>query len=223
MKNALAAAVTFSLGLGLASANASIVPDGFFNDPVAGGNFTTINAGAHFGAGDAWLVTSGSVVINNGSVDEIGSYWPLTPGGSHSVDLDGNSPGGISQTINFASAGNYVLKYYLAGNPDGGASTKYLGVSVAGATANPTYTTSTGFGPWTLEELFFNVASAGTATLSFQSADRSGPYGPVIGEVSISAVPEPATWAMMIVGFLGLGFLGYRKSSTGPGRPFRLA
>jgi hypothetical protein len=25
-------------------------------------------------------------------------------------------------------------------------------------------------------------------------------------------VPEPSTWAMMLLGFLGLGFLGYRKS-----------
>jgi hypothetical protein len=29
-----------------------------------------------------------------------------------------------------------------------------------------------------------------------------------------SAVPEPATWAMMLVGFAGLGFAGYRKSRS---------
>ena len=28
---------------------------------------------------------------------------------------------------------------------------------------------------------------------------------------SISAVPEPTTWAMMLIGFCGLGFMVYRK------------
>ncbi|MGB7974283.1 MAG: PEP-CTERM sorting domain-containing protein [Roseiarcus sp.] len=35
-------------------------------------------------------------------------------------------------------------------------------------------------------------------------------------EVS-DAVPEPSTWAMMLVGFAGLGFAGYRSTGTGAG------
>lgn len=31
-----------------------------------------------------------------------------------------------------------------------------------------------------------------------------------------SAVPEPSTWAMMILGFLGLGFMAYRRKQNGP-------
>ncbi|CUT11397.1 hypothetical protein BF49_2477 [Bradyrhizobium sp.] len=40
---------------------------------------------------------------------------------------------------------------------------------------------------------------------------------------TVSGVPEPSTWAMMILGFLGLGFMGYRKSSKTGGASFRLA
>jgi PEP-CTERM motif len=40
---------------------------------------------------------------------------------------------------------------------------------------------------------------------------------------SVSAVPEPATWAMMVLGFLGLGFLGYRRRGKTSGSSFRFA
>jgi hypothetical protein len=30
-----------------------------------------------------------------------------------------------------------------------------------------------------------------------------------------TGVPEPATWAMMLVGFAGLGYAGYRKAKSG--------
>ena len=36
----------------------------------------------------------------------------------------------------------------------------------------------------------------------------------VIGFVG-TPVPEPRTWAMMLLGFAGLGFLGYRKVRRG--------
>ena len=31
------------------------------------------------------------------------------------------------------------------------------------------------------------------------------------GEVKVAAVPEPATWAMMVLGFFGVGFMAYRR------------
>jgi hypothetical protein len=31
----------------------------------------------------------------------------------------------------------------------------------------------------------------------------------------VSAVPEPATWTMLIVGFAGIGVIGIRRGSTG--------
>ena len=44
-----------------------------------------------------------------------------------------------------------------------------------------------------------------------------------IDNLTVAAVPEASTWAMMILGFLGLGFFGYRKSSKASGAAFRIA
>ena len=32
---------------------------------------------------------------------------------------------------------------------------------------------------------------------------------------AVGAVPEPSTWAMMILGFFGIGFMAYRRRSHG--------
>ncbi|HEX3115787.1 MAG TPA: PEPxxWA-CTERM sorting domain-containing protein [Bradyrhizobium sp.] len=56
-------------------------------------------------------------------------------------------------------------------------------------------------------------------TLSFHyvnSIGGDGSNGLLVTEVGanqVAAVPEPSTWAMMILGFCGLGFLAYRKKS----------
>jgi hypothetical protein len=36
-------------------------------------------------------------------------------------------------------------------------------------------------------------------------------YGDAV-DVGVSSIPEPSTWAMMLLGFAGLGFAGYRAS-----------
>jgi hypothetical protein len=33
------------------------------------------------------------------------------------------------------------------------------------------------------------------------------------GVWAITAVPEPSTWAMMLLGFAGIGFLAYRRNT----------
>ena len=36
-------------------------------------------------------------------------------------------------------------------------------------------------------------------------------YDDLVVRFTVSAVPEPATWAMMLLGFAGIGFLAYRR------------
>jgi hypothetical protein len=39
-------------------------------------------------------------------------------------------------------------------------------------------------------------------------------YGFFGGNIELSTVPEPSTWAMMLIGFAGLGYAGYRRASA---------
>jgi PEP-CTERM motif len=35
------------------------------------------------------------------------------------------------------------------------------------------------------------------------------------GNIELSTVPEPSTWAMMLLGFAGLGYASYRRARAG--------
>jgi hypothetical protein len=78
-------------------------------------------------------------------------------------------------------------------------------------------------------ETFMNwLATAQSQSLSW-FIDEGGTFYPPSGDinqrigdeyrgfassVSISDVPEPSTWAMMILGFAGIDFMAYRRSRT---------
>jgi hypothetical protein len=46
--------------------------------------------------------------------------------------------------------------------------------------------------------------------------NAAGTSGFVSMRLGSTPIPEPSTWAMMLLGFAGLGFLAYRKVRTGP-------
>ncbi|MGY3346665.1 MULTISPECIES: FxDxF family PEP-CTERM protein [unclassified Bradyrhizobium] len=190
-------------------ASAAPFTDGLFNMPPGSGSFQTVAGGSSLGA---WTVTGDSV-------DFIGSYWngPAATGGN-SVDLNGNGKGGITQTFDLA-AGTYLLGFYLSGNPDGYPATKSIGVNLAPTTpaTSNTYTYLATINSnhnlnYEYHSFLFSVTGSSPETLSFFSNDE-GAYGGVVGGVSISAVPEPSTWAMMLFGFAGLGFMAWRRQT----------
>jgi hypothetical protein len=68
---------------------------------------------------------------------------------------------------------------------------EYGGVQLfTGSTSNPTILTGT-----------------------YSIYDVFNPQDPVTLVITTAAVPEPSTWAMMILGFAGLGFMAYRRTS----------
>jgi hypothetical protein len=77
-------------------------------------------------------------------------------------------------------------------------------------------TPSQGTHGWELETMDF-IADASSETLSFLAWGDNGsttnlpPTVFLAGVNSPSLVPEPSTWAMMVLGFLGMVFLGRRR------------
>jgi choice-of-anchor C domain-containing protein len=200
----LAGAAFLSLLGAALPAQAAIVVDGNFDNPPVLNPFLTQVGGITFGGptGTAWTILGNSV-------DEIGSYWQNPTAGGGSVDLNGGDAGGISQAVTLGG-GTYQLSFYLSGNPDGGDPLKSLAVSI-GDLSNQIFTFTTGTNShadmqYVLESVTFH-AGAGTNVLSFLSQDAGTSYGAVIGGISISAIPEPATWTMLILGLGGIGMM----------------
>jgi PEP-CTERM motif len=69
----------------------------------------------------------------------------------------------------------------------------------------------------------FNVSQCGTDPLcvtlensELASATNSATviYDQSFAATAVAAVPEPSTWAMMLLGFAGVGFMAYRRKSN---------
>jgi choice-of-anchor C domain-containing protein len=146
-------------------------------------------------------------VVGGDSVDYIGGYWQAEDG-SRSVDLSGNANGSVSQTFDTLAGHSYVVNFFLAGNPDGGPAAKVAISSADGLQLQTNTFTVTGSDSrssmgWQAYTYNFTAATNST-TLSFASATGTA-FGPALDNVSVAGVPEPASWAMMLLGFGGMG------------------
>jgi hypothetical protein len=65
---------------------------------------------------------------------------------------------------------------------------------------------------------FSGIGTSNSTTFKFLSGDPSSDFSTAFDNVVISTVdgvPEPSTWAMMILGFCGVGFVAYRRRNQG--------
>lgn len=139
------------------------------------------------------------------------------------ADGDTTFHGAISQTINGLTLGQiYTLSFEWAGASwatTPGITTERFDVSFGGVTKQTDTVTlqAKGFSGWKTASMNF-VATGASQTLSFlaQGTPNGLPPSLLLDNVSlVAAVPEPSTWAMMLVGFAMVGATArYRRRNT---------
>ena len=211
------ALLAFVLALSVCPASASIVFSEDFSGATPGANNSL--------AGTQFSVSSGAVdivgVLN-------GSFFTCVnnPSGN-CLDLVG-SPGlgaiTTNPTFNLVPGDTYNISfgYILQGFPTGSTTptsdfTVGLGSFSDQLTAIPTVQDAS---------LSFSVGSNETGVnLTFAALTSPDNFhGPVLNDIVVtetsgSVVPEASTWAMMLLGFAGLGFAGLRTRKTNIGSP----
>jgi PEP-CTERM motif len=171
-----------------------------------GGDLPTYGAGGGGGSYAAPTVTS--VVM---TAHANGSATPGQDGVNGSVEVGSVTFSNASvQTYTIPTTGEYFLE--AIGGQGGGAKNSDSSGAVSG-----------GFGALVSGDDFLTAGTvleivaggggqSGLAFPAFPVVGGGGGGGSFIFEISVGpAVPEPATWALMAVGFGALGFLGVRR------------
>jgi len=186
----VAAAALLAGAAGVASANAGVVFSDNFNNYAYQLN---------------WAPPANWTAPGPGAVDLIGetttgTAFDFFPGNGGYVDLDGsNGVAGTLQTLASFGAGTYTLSFDLGGNARGDVD-KTTVITLGDFSQSITLSSAAPLAP---ESFTFKTTGG---QLSF--ADLAGGnqnIGNILDNVSLSAVPEPATWAVMLMGFGGLG------------------
>ncbi|MCB1759934.1 MAG: DUF4347 domain-containing protein, partial [Gammaproteobacteria bacterium] len=160
-----------------------LVSDGLFLDATPA--TTQYGVTGNFGG---WSVTSGSI-------DLFATTDYETPLGGRAVNLDGGSPGSITQTITTQVDRQYQVIFRLAGDFSGGESVKDLRVSASGTSEDFSIDQTSGWS-WgdvgTFEERSFTFTADGSSTdLSFASLEgATSQYGPYIADIQVIEIPQ---------------------------------
>jgi choice-of-anchor C domain-containing protein len=199
---------------------AAFVNGGFETTTQHPGSWYTVAAGE--AAITGWTVDFGSADITGAGL------WTASEG-AQSIDLAGLVPGQISQTFDTVAGATYTVTFDQSMNPYGNTipSIDVLVDGVLVTTSAYTGTARPNAMDWRTNSITF-VAAGGSTRLSFASRGGSpANAGAAIDNVrvdgAVAAVPEAASWAMMIAGFGLIGGTLRRRGDRPDRRAFLIA
>ncbi|NHZ84580.1 MAG: choice-of-anchor C family protein [Planctomycetia bacterium] len=159
----------------------NLLVNGSFEEGPSVGSFKLFSKGDGI---PGWKVT-------RATVDLVGDYFNSADG-SNSLDLNGTSYGELQQKFSTKKGKQYMLSFYLAGNPGGGPIIKKMLVTIGNKSEEYQFDI-TGRNiremGWEHHELIFTAKDKSTI-LIFESNHKSGPAaaGPVIDNVKVFAI-----------------------------------
>jgi hypothetical protein len=199
VRGVIAAAAVFAASSAFAGQN--LIVNGDFSTPSVAPGWSEWSPGT---AQTGWTSVNDAIEIGYSPIYGL----PCANAACQQLEVNANTFGDNYQNVSGLKVGDkYTLSYLYGGRTSGGPD--LLDVYFGG---NLLTIDSGSIGVWTLNA-FSITATATTEKLEFISQVTAGlpSYGNEITNVSLSA-PEPSSWVMMILGFAGLGYAGYRKA-----------
>jgi Protein of unknown function (DUF642) len=196
--------------IGLSSANAAnIVVNGSFEDTLTstatlGSNVVSAGSWSIFNSLTGWSSTQGIEVRNNAA----GAAYD----GSKYVELDVYTNTTIAQTLNTVSGQQYELSFWYSPREGQPANTNGVSWAVGGTNGSINGPAGVASGnQWAGFTQTFTATSTSTV-LSFTGLGTANGFGTSLDAVSVSAVPEPSDFAMMLAGLAVVGAMVRKRA-----------
>lgn len=198
MKRYLIPSLCTALALLGASASAvNLIQNGSFEIGPDPGTFISLGNGNTSITG--WTV-------GGAGIDYIGTYWQPQDG-ARSIDLNQLNLGSVSQQVTTVAGQLYRISFWMSGNPDGNNSNSQF---LLNFNAFDTVNNATVFSqnasyqnPHTRTNMLWEqrtfefTASSSSTLLTFAGVAPPGAFGAALDNISMEAVPEPFTMALM--------------------------